>query len=101
MITVGHLILCFYIKKEPLQIQRFRCWQKPIVPGRHQPSIVGASELNFRVRDGNGWTLAAINTNYHCTALLDSLVIITQFSNKRKHFLKKIYKNELNTIYSR
>ena len=36
----------------------------PIFPGRLQPSIVGASELNFRVRDGNGWTLAAISTNY-------------------------------------
>ena len=38
----------------------------PIFPGRLQPSIVGRSELNFRVRDGNGWTLALINTNY-CT----------------------------------
>ena len=37
----------------------------PIFPGRLQPSIVGRSELNFRVRDGNGWTLALINTNYH------------------------------------
>ena len=34
------------------------------VPGRLQPSIFSAGELNFRVRDGNGWTLAAINTNY-------------------------------------
>ena len=36
----------------------------PIFPGRFQPSIVGRSELNFRVRDGNGWTLALISTNY-------------------------------------
>ena len=35
----------------------------PIFPARLQASIFGASELNFRVRDGNGWTLAAINTN--------------------------------------
>ena len=35
----------------------------PIFPGRLQPSIVGRSELNFRVRDGNGWTLALISTN--------------------------------------
>ena len=35
----------------------------PIFPGRHQPSIVGAYELNFCVRDGNRWTLIAINTN--------------------------------------
>ena len=36
----------------------------PIFPGRLQPSIVGADELNCRVRNGNGWTLIAINTNY-------------------------------------
>ena len=36
----------------------------PIFPGSHPPSIVGANELNFCVRDGNRWTLIAINTNY-------------------------------------
>ena len=35
----------------------------PIFPARLQASIFGAGELNFRVRDGNGWTLAAINTD--------------------------------------
>ena len=35
----------------------------PIFPCSRPQSIVGASELNFRVRDGNGWTLTAINTN--------------------------------------
>ncbi len=33
------------------------------------PSIVGASELNFCVRDGNRWTLTAINTNSMWVAL--------------------------------
>ena len=47
----------------------------PIFPGRLQPSIVGRSELNFRVRDGNGWTLALINTNY-CTAYTVTTYII-------------------------
>ena len=37
----------------------------PIFPGRHQPSIVGADELNCRVRDGNGWTLIAISTDFY------------------------------------
>jgi hypothetical protein len=37
----------------------------PIFPVRLQTSIFGRSELNFRVRNGNGWTLALINTN--CT----------------------------------
>ena len=36
----------------------------PIFPGRHQPSIVGRNELNYRVRNGNGWTLVLISTNY-------------------------------------
>ena len=36
----------------------------PILPGRYQPSIVGRSELNYRVRNGNGWTLTLINTNF-------------------------------------
>ena len=35
----------------------------PIFPGRHQPSIVGRNELNYRVRNGNGWTLVLISTN--------------------------------------
>ena len=36
----------------------------PIFPGRLQPSIFGASELNFCVRNGNRWTLTAINTDF-------------------------------------
>ena len=36
----------------------------PIFPASHPASIVGANELNFCVRDGNRWTLIAINTNY-------------------------------------
>ena len=36
----------------------------PIFPVRLQTSIFSRSELNFRVRNGNGWTLALINTNY-------------------------------------
>ena len=35
----------------------------PIFPVRLQTSIFGAGELNFRVRNGNGWTLTAINTD--------------------------------------
>lgn len=42
----------------------FQCWHLSIVPGRFQPSIVDTSELNCRVRDGNGCTLTVIDTNY-------------------------------------
>ena len=41
----------------------------PIFPCSRPQSIVGASELNFCVRDGNRWTLTAINTNCHQVAL--------------------------------
>ena len=44
----------------------FQCWRKPIFPGRHQPSIFGAGELNFRVRDGNGWTLRGNQHQLFC-----------------------------------
>ena len=39
------------------------CWRRPIFPGRLHPSIFGTDELNFRVRNGNGWNLTVINTN--------------------------------------
>lgn len=38
--------------------------RRPIFPGSYPPSIVGADELNYRVRDGNGWDLTAISTGY-------------------------------------
>ena len=36
--------------------------QRPIFPCSCPHSIIGAEELNFRVRDGNGWTLFAFVT---------------------------------------
>ena len=53
-------------QKTPERIVRAfsSCWHLPIFPGRHQPSIIGTSELNFCVRNGNRWTLAVINTNF-------------------------------------
>ena len=58
----------------------------PIFPGRLQPSIVGRSELNFRVRDGNGWTLALISTNYIAAAFAVTTIIFTfPLSVKRKN----------------
>ena len=44
----------------------------PIFPARLQASIFGVNELNFRVRNGNGWTLITINTNsLSCNSLYD------------------------------
>ena len=39
------------------------CRLRPIFPGRLQPSIFGTAKLNFRVRNGNGWTLCVKNTD--------------------------------------
>ena len=39
-----------------------RLW--PIFPGRLQPSIFGTAKLNFRVRNGNGWTLCVKITDF-------------------------------------
>ena len=41
----------------------------PIFPTSHPVSIVGEGVLNFCVRDGNRWTLIAINTNLFQMAL--------------------------------
>ena len=46
----------------------------PIFPASHPASIVGADELNFCVRDGNRWTLIAINTNSFGWALHPSFM---------------------------
>ena len=43
---------------------RFRlCRRRPIFPGSFPPSIFGTVELNYRVRDGNGWNLNVIDTD--------------------------------------
>ena len=39
------------------------CQRWPIFPTRRQVSIFGTAELNFRVRNGNGWTLCVRNTD--------------------------------------
>ena len=38
-------------------------WRRLTLPQRLRCSTISAEELNFRVRDGIGWTLFAITTN--------------------------------------
>ncbi len=73
----------------------FVCWHLLIFPGSFPPSIFSASELNFRVRYGNGWTLAAINTNF-IACLFDSLVIIAPRVSFVKHFFKIFFARQKN-----
>ena len=62
------------------------CWRLPILPGRFQPSIVGTSELNCRVRDGNGCTLTVISTNLlRCS-------LVQEPSELNKVTLKSVWK---------
>ena len=59
----------------------------PIFPGRRQPSIVSRNELNYRVRNGNGWTLALISTNYVIRSYRRTSCIILSFLR----FVKRLY----------
>ncbi len=45
---------------EPLGIKEFR--RRPTLPHSLPCSTIGAEELNFRVRNGNGWGLFAMTT---------------------------------------
>ena len=80
----------------------------PIFPVRLQTSIFGAGELNFRVRDGNGWTLTAINTNYFplkkkvskenfktfpSLPSFSTASILSNFSRTVKYFLDALYES--------
>ena len=51
----------FAFTKETSSLKNRR---RPTLPGRFQPSTLGAWGLNCRVRDGNGWNPPAITTGY-------------------------------------
>ena len=52
-----------------------------IFPGRCQPSIVDRNELNYRVRNGNGWTLILISTNYMSSSTARKQTILYCFAS--------------------
>ena len=65
------------------------CWRLPIFPGGCPPSIFGTNELNYRVRDGNGWTLIVISTNSETERrFVNCSVIIPQENTIVNPFLK-------------
>ena len=59
---------CISLQKEKtlhLQCLSFCLFrQRPTFPGSFPPSIIGTTELNFRVRDGNGCDLCVITTEF-------------------------------------
>ena len=68
----------------------------PIFTASRPATIVGASELNFCVRDGNRWTLTAINTN--CVlSISKNINIIAPFSRLSRTFFALPQKGTLVT----
>ena len=51
-------------KKDSLSTVSLTNWQRPTFPGSFPPSIIGAKELNYCVRDGNRCDLLAIVTGF-------------------------------------
>ena len=49
-------------KKEAIRLPLRGNRQRPILPGRVQPSTFGTGELNYCVRYGNRWDLSVITT---------------------------------------
>ena len=90
-------ILCNTLKKNIKNNSRsterllFKCWHLPIFPDRHQSSIFGTIELNFRVRYGNGCTLNVINTNlFNSSPYIRRLCYYITYSYKLQAFFQKI-----------
>ncbi len=46
-------------------ILQINAWQRPTLTGGDPPTTIGAEELNFRVRYGNGCDLFAITTRQY------------------------------------
>ena len=53
-----------FLQKKGSAFQRSLVLALPIFTASYPATIVGVSELNFCVRDGNRWALTTINTNY-------------------------------------
>ncbi len=64
------------------------CRRRPIFPEAHASSIVGAHKLNYRVRNGNGWTLVAINTDWHLSR--GSYVGLRRLKDERETRLREM-----------
>ena len=72
----------------------------PIFPCSRPQSIVGASELNFCVRDGNRWTLTAINTNCYQVSLKTTLLYYSFFICQVVFFISAHHKQHNEVVAS-
>jgi hypothetical protein len=64
-----------------------KAWQRPTLAGALAPTTIGAGELNFRVRDGNGCDLSAIVTRLSCDCSLQTIFIIIDCRRVSRDFL--------------
>ena len=56
--------------------------RRPTLPGENSPSTIGAGELNFRVRNGNGCDIAAMATG--------NLVQLSRIAGQCRHPLSAV-----------
>ena len=66
-------------KKQPIWIASIGIRRRPTLPGRVQPSTIGAEGLNFCVRYGNRWNPFAIATG-NCSIFLGPRSVIIHSS---------------------
>ena len=71
------------------------CWRRPIFPRRLRRSIFGTAQLNFRVRNGNGWTLCVSGTNYYFDSVTENWT-----TNLLESDLRSVYAFWASTTFS-
>ncbi len=71
-------------------ILHYIAWQRPTLTGGEPPTTIGAEELNFRVRYGNGCDLLAI-----VTKLIKDIYYYNVFLKFFKGFSRKIIPSKL------
>ena len=84
---------CFY---RPVLVGGNLCRRRLIFPGGCPPSIVSTNELNYRVRNGNGWTLIVIDTDFRAIfvwPLSQVLSYNTTFPDNCQGFFQSFLKN--------
>jgi hypothetical protein len=68
VVAAGTAVLCSATPERAPETQK--SWRRPIFPKGCPLSIFGAGELDFRVRDGNGYGLSASVTRIRCVWML-------------------------------
>ena len=73
-------LLSFRFSEEGIILPRCQHWA--IFPCGRPQSIFTTAELNFRVRNGNGWTLCVCNTDYFNLSQRTFFLVLWKLNNK-------------------